>query len=82
MKTNDNDEGHLVIFYASNAEGRVDYRARGTGPVYAKFYAFLRGASYISVDDDFPWDYFYIKDYSDEVAMINKFGKYMAPEPK
>jgi len=82
MKTNDNDEGVLAIFYSKDENGRTNYRAGGRGPVYSKFYAFLRGISYVSVDDDISWDYFYISDHGDEVVLISKFGKYMSEDVK
>lgn len=66
---------NVVGFCAFITDGERHYGCRGIGPDYNDFYSnFIRGTSYKSTSNDFPWDYFVFSDIADEQKFLKKYS--------
>lgn len=49
-----------------------------TGEIYNKFYhELLPNKSYVCVNEDWPWDYFYFENEECEKDFLNHYGAYI-----
>jgi len=64
----------LGIYFHKNENGSFEYRARGTGKKYKKFYKeWIPNSSYVCVGEDFPWDYFRFNDPNDHDRLLKDY---------
>lgn len=69
------EDNVLGIYYSIDAEGVKHYRCRGMGRDYMLFYGWIgRSRSYRCTHEDFPWDYFIIRDPEEDREMNELFG--------
>lgn len=69
-----NNSDIFCVYWYKLKDGSIEYRCRGIGSTYKKFYnEWIWKSSYRCIGEDFPWDFFVFDEPEDHDRLLKDF---------